>query len=180
MRIVLNIFLILFVIACSDIDNKAVKTADSLVVEKMPDQISHDVEVIFIDSSYTKAVLYAKRARIYQDRMETLLDSGLKVLFYSKETGQRISRLTADSARIDDRTKNMLAMGNVVVISDSNMTKLETPELEWINARQLLYSTAKVKITTANEIINGRGFESDPKLDRYKIKNVSGITQIEN
>lgn len=142
-----------------------------------PDQVSWNVEVIFADSAFTKAVLYANRARVYEKEKETLLDGDLLVDFYSKRTNKKSSKLTADSARIDDNTKNMLARGNVVVISDSTGTKLETDVLEWIEREQKLYSTEYVKITTPNEIIEGYGFESDPKLENYTIHKVSGVTR---
>ncbi len=156
-------------------ENQPKKTTDSVEVETMPDQISWDFEAIFVDSSFTKAILNAKRARIYNMRRETLLDSGLRVEFMSKTSGKRVSLLTADSARIDDETKNMLAKGNVFVVSDSSHTTLETSLLEWDQKTQKLYSTEYVKIVSPNEVITGIGFESDPNLNNYKIKKVSGV-----
>lgn len=154
-------------------ENPSEKIIDSVSVETIPDQISWDFEAIFIDSSFTKAILNARRARIYNDRQETLLDSGLKVEFMSKTSGKRVSLLTADSARIDDNTKNMLARGNVFVVADSSNTTLETSLLEWDQKTQKLYSTEYVKIVSPNEVITGIGFESDPNLTNYKIKKVS-------
>lgn len=139
-----------------------------------PDVVSNDIEVIFVDSSYTKAILKAKRARVFNERMETLLDSGLRVDFFNKQSGAKVSTLTADSAKIDDKTKNMIAKSNVVVISDSSQTRLETNILQWDNASQKLYSTEFVKITSPKENIRGYGFESDVYLNHYKIFKVSG------
>lgn len=141
----------------------------------LPDQTAADFNVEFVDSNYTKAILHGKRAYIYQERMETLIDSGLWVEFMSKTSGYRISLLTADSAKIDDRTKNMLARGNVVVVNDSDGTKLETSLLEWDNTTQKLYSTEFVKISSPFEKLQGWGFESDQNLKNYKILKVSGV-----
>ena len=176
-------FIILFVvllivatfISCNEQKTTPKKNKVKDAVGLGPDQISWDVKVNFIDSSYTKAILFAKRARIYQKKRETLLDSSIKVLFLSKTTGATVSTLTADSARIDDESKNMLAFGKVVVISDSTKTKLETSLLEWNNASQKLYSTEFVKITSPDEIIKGVGFESDQNLNNYKIFKVKSI-----
>lgn len=147
---------------------------DSIRIHSQPDQVSRNFKVIFIDSSFTKAVLTGTVGRIYNQRKETLIDSGLVVEFKSRHSGKRVSILTADSARIDDNTKNMLARGNVVVVSDSTGTKLETTLLEWNNTTQKLYSTEYVVITTNSEVIRGWGFESDQNLDNYSIKKVSG------
>jgi LPS export ABC transporter protein LptC len=86
--------------------------------------------------------------------------------------------LTSKKAKIDDRTKNMLASDSVVVISLESARKLETEILEWNELEQRIYSTEFVKITTENEIIKGYGFESDPNLTDYKLHKVSGIQNI--
>ena len=169
-------FLVIFN-GCDDPKKNIFKKVDSIDVSNVPDQIAFNIEVAFVDSSYTKAILNAHRGRIYNNKFETLLDGGLEVKFLSESSGKRVSLLTADSARIDDKTKNMLAWGKVVVISDSSNTKLETSVLEWHNDARKLYSTAYVKITSPMEIIEGYGFESDPNLSYYKILKVSGVQQ---
>jgi len=177
------IFKLIFIIAlsftnyaCDELDSRIAKPLDSMFVFKEPDQSGSNIEVIFADSGYTKAILNSAKGRIYQENQETFLDNGIKVDFFSKETKQRISRLIADSARIDDLTKNMLARGNVVVVSDSTGNRLETSVLEWNNTTQKIYSNEFVKISTKSEIITGYGFESDQNLDNYKINRVSGIS----
>lgn len=146
--------------------------------ETEPDQVSYDVEVAFIDSSFTKAILYAGRARIYEKRAETLLDSGVKTLFFKKYRAEEVSILTAKKAKIDDRTMNMIAREDVVVVGKEKDMRLETEILEWKNKERKLYSTEYVEITTEKEIIRGYGFESDPNLTNYKIFKVSGIQNI--
>ena len=69
----------------------------------------------------------------------------------------------------------MFATGNVLVISDSTKSQLETEELEWNNSTHKLHSQAFVRITSPKEIINGWGFESDENLSNYKIFKVNGV-----
>lgn len=179
---VLFVLVILFngLISCDFFDSRIAKPIDSTYIFREPDQSGTDIEVVFMDSGYTKAILRAKKGRVYQDNQETFLDDGLQVNFFSRYTGVRISRLTGDSARIDDVSKNMLARGNVVVTSDSTGNKLETQVLEWNNLTQKIYSNEFVKITTRNEVITGYGFVSDQNLDNYKINRVSGISYRNN
>ncbi|MDX9790496.1 MAG: LPS export ABC transporter periplasmic protein LptC [Candidatus Kapabacteria bacterium] len=172
----ISIVLMMLISSCEWFDSRIAKPVDSTYVFREPDQSGRDLEVLFVDSGYTKAILRAEKGRIYQDNRETFLDNSLSVDFFSKYSGARISQLTADSARIDDVTKNMLAQGNVVVISDSTGNKLETEILEWNNSTQKIYSNEFVKITTRNEIITGFGFISDQNLNNYKINKVSGIS----
>lgn len=172
-----TILLFLLIVAAVSCDEGKVipkKKNISHDLETQPDQISYNTEVVFVDSTFTKAILKAKRARVYQARLETLLDGGIHVQFFKRHSGKKVSYLTADSARIDDRTKNMLAGGHVIVISDSTNTKVETSLLEWDNTTQKLYSTEFVRVTSPSETIQGYGFESDQSLSNYKIFRVSG------
>lgn len=165
---------ILLLVNCnsSKKENIMVKEAQ---LEIQPDQTGYNIEVAFVDSSHTKAILKADKSRIYQERLETFLDNNIKVEFFSKYNQNRVSLLTADSAKIDDRTKNMIAWGRVFVVADSSRTTIETSLLMWDNKNQKLYSTEFVTITSPNERIQGYGFESDQNLNNYKIFKVSGV-----
>lgn len=176
LKYIIPIYIISILFICSCEQSKVVpkQLKDTINIETAPDQVSWDNEVLFIDSSYTKAKLKAKKAMIFQKRMQTILEGGLYSEFYSRYTKKRISYLTADKAEIDDRTKNMLASGNVVVVSDSSKTKVETQLLHWNNKTQMFYSSEFVKVTSPKEIIQGYGFESDQDLVNYKIFRVSG------
>jgi LPS export ABC transporter protein LptC len=180
LKLNLNIFVLLltvllFLAACNE-DRTTVLPPDQQEVPGLrPDQICWNVEVAFIDSSITKAILHAKRAQVFTERNESLLDGGLTVDFFSEKTGNRMCVLTADSARIDDVTKNMIAKGNVHVVADSSNTSLRTPMLLWDNKNQKIYSTEFVQIDSPTENIQGWGFESDMYLKNYKIFKVKGV-----
>lgn len=146
------------------------------VQEALPNHTSWDIRVTFMDSSRVKAILSSKRARVYEQRKETLLDTNVKVVF-NNTVSKQIAVLTSDSARIDDRTRNMYASGNVRVVSDSTNTLLETPNLMWNHDKQQLFTQDKVHIKTATEVIDGTGFISDQYLKNYRIFKVSGITR---
>jgi len=169
----LSLTVLLF--SCDETDMKFTNSSDTLKENITPDQTGWGVIVEFVDSSFTKAILNAGRSRIFQKRFETILDEGMIVQFFSERSHQRVSKLTADSAFIDDRTKNMVAKGRVFVIADSSGTTLETKELHWNNTTEKLYSTEFVRIVSPNETLEGWAFESDQNLSNYKIFKVSGI-----
>ncbi len=141
----------------------------------LPAHVVDDPVIHFLDSNHTKAILRAKKARVLEDRMQTTLDDSVLVEFFSRVSGSRISVLTADSAVVDDRTKDMTARGHVKVVADSSGTTLATSLLMWSNAEQKLHSTEFVRIESPTEILEGYGFESDQNLKNYKIYKVSGI-----
>ncbi len=132
--------------------------------------------MVLMDSSITKSTVSSAMAIVNDKRQETLLDSAVRVEFMNA-TSQRVGLLTADSAKIDDRTRNMFAYGKVKVVSDSTRTTLTSTMLMWNNDKQLLYTPEKVHIVTPTEIIDGTGLESDQYLKNYKIFRVSGIKQ---
>lgn len=161
--------------SCSE-EKKEVKTMFAIEdIKDSPDQISYDFSVYFMDSSLVKAFLKADRARIYDKQKETKLDSHVVVDFYSKENGKKVSNLIADSVTIDDATKDMIAMGNVEVVSDSTKTKINTSMLKWHNDTRKLTSDQYVKIISPEQEIEGIGFESDETLKNYTIYKVKGV-----
>lgn len=140
-----------------------------------PLHLSHDIKVVFLDSGDTRAELDAGVAMMYEDRKETILGQGMRVIFYNRTTGLQAAVLTADSAVIDDRTKDMTAIGNVVVKSDSNQTTLETSRLVWDQTTEKIRTNEYVVITSPTEVLEGHGLISDQYLTSYRIFNVKGI-----
>jgi LPS export ABC transporter protein LptC len=138
---------------------------------------SYNPVVEFLDSGRMRAVLYAAWANVYDTKQETHLGGGLRVEFMSR-SGVRVSVLTADSAFIDDRTKDMTARGNVVVVSEYPVRTVRTTVMMWDNARQRLHSKEFVSISSPEEILQGYGFESDQNLEHYTIYQVSGQTTL--
>ena len=171
------LFVFLFVcvfVACQNPEN-AKPTVVAFEQEELPDQICFDLTIAFVDSSTTKAIVQARRARVFNDSNLTFLDSGVFVQFFD-ENGVKTGTLTAEKVKIDDITKDMFATGKVVAISNNSNTKLETEELDWINNTRKIYSNVFVRITTTTEIIRGYGLESDDQLSNYSIFKVTGIS----
>lgn len=170
--VLIALYSLVFVSCAKEETKPIIKKTDSV---QLPNHTSWDFRVLFMDSSRVKAILTAKRARVYDSRKETLLDTNVRVVFNNKSS-QQLAVLTSDSARIDDRTRNMYASGNVVVISDSTGTLLKTPNLMWDHVKQQLYTNDIVHIETPNEIIDGTGLVSDQYLKNYRIFKVSGVS----
>ncbi|GAB1429702.1 hypothetical protein MASR2M18_05340 [Ignavibacteria bacterium] len=171
------IFLVL-VTAFVGCKNEAGDKKSVAVEVDIPIHTIWDFSMTLMDSSRIKATISSARAIVNEKGQETTLDSAVKVEFMSVYS-RRVGMLTSDSAKIDDRTRNMFAYGNVKVVSDSTNVILTTPMLMWNNGKQLLFTTEKVHIVTPTEIIDGIGFESDQYLKNYKIFRVSGIKHLQ-
>lgn len=72
-----------------------------------------------------------------------------------------------------DDTKN-IEMQDSVKIRSVEGNELITQKLLWTNKTRRVSSEDYVKITTAKEIIEGIGFESDQELKNYTIYKVTG------
>lgn len=163
----------ILLISCIE-DDKSKKVFTMQEPIDKADQISYNFSAFFIDSNFTKAELSAYQARIYSAKKETILDSNVKIYFFSKKTGKRESYMTADSVVIDDATKNMTAFGKVFVKSDGNKANLVAKVLVWNNSTQKLTSNSFVTYSSQYETISGWGFESDQNLENYKFTKVAG------
>jgi LPS export ABC transporter protein LptC len=111
---------------------------------------------------------FSKKRRVF-------FKDSVAVDFYNQQ-GQHSSKLTAERGVLYEETNDVVALGNVVVVSDSGVT-LRSDSLRWDSRRQKVLTEAFVTITRANgETLRGYGFESDPNLKHLSIKNASGVT----
>jgi LPS export ABC transporter protein LptC len=165
----------LLLLACGGKVKPPVQHLDA--AEQTPDQESWNSKVVFSDSGLVRAEMYARHIRMYRDRRETLLDSGIIVDFYDRNE-QHTSRLTARRGRVDDDTKNLEAFEDVVFSSDSG-TVVETEYIFWDNALKVVRGDRFVTITSPKERLQGYGFEADQGLKNYTVfGKVSGEAEI--
>ena len=87
-----------------------------------------------------------------------------------------MSNLKSERAFVYENSDNLLAIGNVVVVSDSGVT-LFTDSLYWENDNERITSNDTVMLTTGvNDTLYGVGFESDVDLTHWKILHPWGVT----
>ena len=60
------------------------------------------------------------------------------------------------------------------VVLSSEEKRLETEELIWDEKRNKIYTDKKVIIITSKEVIEGKGFESNPDFSKYSISKIQG------
>ena len=170
-------FSFLFFPGCEE-EIKISPQVDKVVnVKELPTQESWNSKISFTDSGKTKSVLITGHIQFFAIAQETYLDNEVKVDFYD-EKEIKTTTLTSHRARVDDRTKDIYAIDNVVVVNDSGMT-LKSEKLMWRNLDRKITTDEFVTITTPYEVIKGYGFESDQSLRNYKIHKVTYVTDVE-
>lgn len=166
-------------LSCDDIQqNKQVISKDTIDPLQIPTHEIWDFSMAFTDSTRTRALLKAGKARVFESRNETLLDSNVYVQFMNAQS-QPAGYMTSQSATINEITRDMVAKGKVYVQSDSTRTILTTESLMWKEEARQFYTKDKVHIQTPTEIIDGYGMESDIWLKNFRIFKVSGTKIIE-
>lgn len=165
------IFLGIFTICACVNDNNQAVPADS--ADEYPDQESWDATILITREAKTIGHLKAGKIEKYSKKNITLLKENIKIDFYN-EKGQHTSLLTSEGGKVYDLTQDMVAYGDVIVISDSGMT-LYTDTLKWNNKKEKIISEVPIMITTEEgDTLYGDSFISDPNLRNREIINPRG------
>lgn len=166
----LHVLLFTLFFTCSDVPEE-----DSVKVDKQyPDQESWGSEIVLTKEGKKRAVIDAGHLVKYNDRAVISMDENVDVDFFDvHET--HLSHLKSEEAKVNERTNDLVASGNVVVFSDSGVT-LYTEELKWDHKREKIISDVFIKLVTEKDTLTGIGFVSDSNLENWVIHNPSGVT----
>ena len=107
----------------------------------------------------------AETAKIYEKK--NLAKSQKIKIIYKKDNG-KISTLTAKKGILKTDTSDMLAEGDVVLIS-SRGVRLETQLLNWDNAKKEFFTDLPVKLFREKDTLTGIGLKADSELKKVKI-----------
>ena len=164
------IILILFIFACQNPDiQKIGKTRDGV-----PDAESWNAIITLTNKGSKRAVIRSGHLEKYQQRQYILLDQNVDADFFNNEEIYT-SNLKSDIAEIDEAKDFLVAMGNVVVVSDSGVT-LYTDTLSWDNVDEKVFTDDSVIfITEESDTLYGIGFKSDIELDNWEIMKPTGV-----
>lgn len=167
----ITLHFIIFFVACggNDSDKSLGKRSD------FPDQESWNPVIVMTREAKKRAIVRSKHLAKYSDRQEIILNGNVDVDFFSDDE-EHMSNLKSESAFVYEGNDNLLAIGNVIVKSDSGVT-LFTDSLFWDNQSEKINSNDTVMLATElNDTLYGIGFESDIDLTRWKILNPWGVS----
>jgi len=136
---------------------------------EMPDQEVTDFAITETDEGNIEWKLFARYAATYSAR-NVVEARSIRVDFYGDD-GERSSTLTSRDGEINQRTRDMVARGNVV-LETTEGTRLSSEELRFLNREQRIVVpvTYLVRVERAGDVLTGYGFESDPELTHYEFK----------
>jgi len=146
----------------------------------LPSLSVKDFETVYTDSGRLELVMSAPLMEEYNNNKSPYHEfrSGIKVVFYDGRK-EPAGSVTAKYAKYTKTNSLWELRDSVVVINEGN-DKLETEVLYWDEPKNLIFSDRFVKITNEDQIVMGTGFESDPRLNKRKIKKVSATIYLKD
>ena len=132
-----------------------------------------EAEMIHTENGVLKVKIIANTIKRFKDtHPELVFSNGVEIIFYN-DAGLVRSVLKSATAEIDEVNNIMVASENVILTSSAGK-KLETEELIWDEKKNKIYTNKRVIITTATEVIEGEGFNSNPDFSQYSISKING------
>ncbi|MES2761432.1 MAG: LPS export ABC transporter periplasmic protein LptC [Bacteroidota bacterium] len=171
--------MVIFAVTSCQTDRNEIMALGKKVV--MPSLTGKGVTMLYSDSTVLKIKLLTPQMQKYDRDVKepvTLMPKGLFVIFYD-DKGKESTTLKADYGVRYETSKRMEAKYNVEVVN-ANGEKLNTEHLIWDEQKKKITSDAFVKITTAKEIIMGKGLEANQDFTQYEIKEVTGSIRIDD
>jgi LPS export ABC transporter protein LptC len=146
-----------------------------------PSQTGDTVTMIYTDSAQLKIVLKANRLLMFEKNVSepfTVMPKGVYVTFYDNE--EKISSTLKANYGIRYEQSKRMEVKYAVEVVNKEGKKLNTEHLIWDEVRKTIYTKADIKITTATEIIMGKGFTSNQDFTKYEIEEITGTLRINN
>lgn len=139
----------------------------------IPDEIVTDFVTAETDSGRVAWTLMAPQAYKFNSRKIFLMDDP-RIDFFD-DLGNLQTTLTSDNGEYFQTSRDMLAYGNVVVVSVDGAV-LETDSLRYVNAKDQIVSDSHVKITRDRNVTTGIGLRCDHNLNSVEIlRNVEAV-----
>ena len=142
---------------------------------EIPDQEGWSSRVHATKNGRPEATVEYGHMRRFNNRKKVYFDEGIAVDFYDLN-GRKRTHLNADAGEMNEATNDIMAWGNVVVVSDTGITVF-TEKLGFRQATRKIYSeTDVVLISNKGDTLYGTGFESDTQMRNWRINKPSGAS----
>lgn len=134
---------------------------------EVPDEVITSFVTEESDSGRVRWRLSAPQASKYEKKKVFLLEKPT-IEFYD-ELGNLQSTLTSDAGEYSETNSDMLAYGNVVVVTVEGDI-LETDSLSYLNDEDKIVNDCFNKLTRGDDVLTGYGLECDHNLSSVVIK----------
>jgi LPS export ABC transporter protein LptC len=133
---------------------------------EVPDEIITDFNTAETDSGRVAWTLTAPKAYKYNSRKVYLMDKP-RIEFFDG-FGNLQTTMTSDNGEYFETSRDMLAYGNVVVVSVEGDV-LETDSLRYVPVDDQIVSDSRVRLTRGKNLMTGIGLRCDHNLNSVEI-----------
>jgi LPS export ABC transporter protein LptC len=171
-----SVLVIFFLSSCE----RKIDTIKKAEVLSLPSITVKNDTTVFTDSGKVQLIMTFAIMESYNnaDPPYSEFRSGIKVLFYDGHD-EPVGTVYGKYAKYIEKKKLWELKDSVVVVNETN-DKLETEQLFWDQEKDRIYTDRFIKITNEDQTVMGTGFESDHRLTRRKIKNVTATIYLKD
>ena len=130
------------------------------------DQVMYNSRFVLADQGINRAQMHSDTAYFFDDN--TRMEFENPVVTFFTATGAKDAVLTSRHGTYNNRTSNMIARKNVVVVSEDGR-RLTTPELIYNQQKNEISSDSAFVLTEPGRQLSGIGFRSDPNMNNIKV-----------
>ena len=134
---------------------------------ELPDSEVEDFTVTETDSGRAQWTLYSRQAATYTAK-DLVRARSVRIVFFGTD-GAKSSELIAREGDLYQRTRDMVARGNVVLQTVEGW-RMSTEELHFLNSTHRIKSDKLVRVEKEGSVLEGVGFESDPNLTHFEFQ----------
>jgi LPS export ABC transporter protein LptC len=168
-RLMLPALLALAAAACGgDGDPVAGRDFRDLPADQVMFDALHDIK----DLGVLRARLHADTSYVYEDSATTLMFPVDLRLF--DENGAETAHLTAESGELDTRSNQMVARGNVVLITTEGDRRILTEELHYDPRSRRVWSDVETVVFEGDTRLQGEGFSADQGMQNIEVRKGTG------
>ena len=169
------IFFLALMIACGEEDKLGVKRGIS--AKDRPQLSTRNVKTLISDSGYTKYKVLTPLWNVYNgsssDKNYWDFPEGVYLRQLDKNL-REISMVAADSACYFPNEKLWKLFGRVE-IDQKDKAYFYSDKIFFDDKKKLIYSDAFIHIKTPTQILEGKGFESNMDLTKYRVLKPTGM-----
>jgi LPS export ABC transporter protein LptC len=157
---------------CVEIDSET-ELAEDEVRWGLPSQEFEDVTLVYSNAGEKNFQLTAPHLDRFDRKERAFFYGGIEILFY--EEGEISSELTSESGEVLRDGEELIAIGNVVVTTDTGTTIL-TPRIRWDRETKMITNDTTVTIITEYDTLRGTGLIATDDLKMKRIINPTGVS----
>lgn len=179
MTTALMVVVVLFnLFACSKSDNEQIEA----VIDRaaIPRLRALDVNTVISDSGVTRYRIVTPQWDVYDRASQPYWEFPVGVHFERFDEQLKIdANIHCNYARFLEQEQIWHLKGKVKATNIQGEL-FETEELYWNQRTERIYSDSLIKITQANYIIIGIGFESNQVMTQYEVRNTQAVLPVED